>query len=65
MNRYMELGDELNRILDLRRELCPNKKGMGMCPERGKEAEWSRLTARAAEIRKEMRILRYGKDTGE
>ena len=65
MSRYSDLGDELNRILERRRDLCPNKKGMGMLPGRGHEEEWEQLTARAAEIRKEMRIVRYGIDTEE
>lgn len=61
MSRYAELGDELNEILEQRRKLCGNKYNMGLCPERGNEAEWQRLTDRAAEIREEMKVVRYGK----
>ena len=59
-SRYTELGDELNEVLEKRRGLCGKKNNMGLCPERGNEAEWERLTARAAEIRKEMKVVRYG-----
>ena len=62
-SRYTELGEELNRILEKRRSLCGTKENHGLCPEPGNEEEHERLSQRAAEIRKEMRIVRYGQDT--
>ena len=59
-SRYTELGDELNEILEKRRRLCGPKDNHGLCPERGKEEEWQKLTDRAAEIRDEMKVVRYG-----
>lgn len=58
MNRYIELGEELDRMLEARRAVSDGPSGL--VPQRGKEAEWDALDKRAAELREEMRRVRYG-----
>lgn len=62
MSRYADLGAELEVILRRRRMLCGPKDKLGSIPQRGNEQEWDRLTRKAAEIRREMRKVRYGTD---
>ena len=58
MNRYDELGRELDKVLAERREASKDRYGFSAAD--GKEMEWSRANERAAAIRKELRRLRYG-----
>lgn len=58
--RYEELGRELDAILERRRRISTDR--YGYTQTRGNEEEHERLTKRAAEIRKEMRRVRYGSD---
>lgn len=61
MSRYMELGKELDLVLEEKRRLSTDK--YGMVSAEGKHEEWQRMERRAAEIRKQMREARYGKGT--
>lgn len=58
--RYEELGRELDVILEQRRMASADR--YGFTAKKGQEQEHTRLTERAAEIRKEMRRARYGTD---
>ncbi len=58
MNKYMELGRELDKILERRREISSPR--CNLSPLRGHEEEHERLTKQAEEIRKQMRRARYG-----
>jgi len=56
--RYIELGRELDVILEQRRRISADR--YGYTPTRGNEEEHERLTVEADKIRKEMRRIRYG-----
>ena len=63
MSKYSDLRVRLDEVLEKRRILCGNKNQLALVPLEGNEAEWESLTKEAENIRKEMRMVRYG-DSG-
>ena len=58
MTRYTELAEQLNKILENRRRISASLSGL--LPAKGHEEEHERLTKEAEEIRRKMRLVRYG-----
>lgn len=55
---YTELAEKLNKVLECRRAISTSDSGM--IPRKGQEEEHERLTKEAEEIRRKMRLVRYG-----